>query len=233
MTALAFQHYFADQTSLGALDEFGYIDVDSSFYGGLSRSTYDLYDGELTTTTRILGGEYIQNNLVLGVSNLNVVFGYDGESESNSATQLSLGYLINDNLVIKANYWDRGEGLDISAQYSHQLTGNDYIGFTLESNDSLDYLALSSTYFKDLGKDQYLRLNVNAEDILDFEVESLNLSADYYFTAKTSVSIALSGYTEDWTAIAAKHYFNQNVAFYAELANDDEDSVTIGLSGHF
>ena len=128
-------------------------------------------------------------------------------------------------------YHTTNSAFDFSAQYSHSLSGNDYVGFTLDTNEEFDYLSFQSTYFTELGNDTYLRLSASSWDITDFELDRTLFGADYYFNAKTSVSIAAS--TDDWHEVGAKYFFNDSVAAFASFENNDGDVWEVGFAGHF
>ena len=114
---------------------------------------------------------------------------------------------------------------------AHFTFGNDYIGFTLNTNDELDYISFESSYFTELGNDTYFRLSASNFDITELEIDSTLFTADYYFNGKTSVSIAAS--TDDWHVISAKYFFNHNLAVYSSFSNDYGNTLIIGLTGHF
>ena len=225
-TGAGVTHYFADQSHLGAFDEFGYLDTDSSFSAGYAHTSSD-FIGEIYSSTYVIDGEYITNNFLIGGTYQNTSNDYFDSSSKN----IRFGYFLQENLVVKALYSDKTEDFYFSGQYSHQLAGNDYFGVTLDTDQELNYVGASSTYFTHLGGDNYLRLGLDVSDITEFDLDHSLFYAAYYFNAGTNVS--LSATTDDWEHIGVKYFYQDNAAFFVDISNDSDNTMTFGLSGHW
>jgi len=217
--SLSGQYFFNAKSTLGPLAEFEYINKTSNVFG-----RYTDIDGFDITS---LGGEYFTNNFLFGAE-----FSFD---DNNDLTNLSLGYLINDDFLIKIDATNPEHGDTVyqySAKYNHQLDNNDYLGFEFTADDDFDNFSYSSTYFTKLQGQGYLKAGINYEDgqFDDF----WSVDASYYFNKMTSVSVMLDE-DKDY-GFGVNHFFNENYSIGANYisANDnDTDVYRINFSARF
>jgi len=209
------RYFLNKKTSLGPLDEFEYINKTSNIYGGFG-------DGNNANAYQV-GGELFVNKWLVGGS-----YNYlDKDNGNDDAYSLKLGYLISDNLLVKAQAMhNNGDTLyNFSAAYNVQLNNQDYIGFTYNTDDKFNAQTISSKYFAALGNNNFLTAGLSYTKN-DNSGDDLMASVGYYFTPNTSVSASYND-NDDYT-IGAKHYFNKNYALgvgYSSnaSANDIED----------
>ncbi|WP_105190835.1 putative porin [Pseudoalteromonas sp. T1lg48] len=214
------KYYFDSKEVLGPLDQFEYINKATNVYGTvIDNDVFGSYSA---------GGEYFFDSFMIGASY--GYFDYDngGDSDSNS---LSVGYLVNDDLLFKVDRVDY-EHLDaiyfFSGQYNHALNATDYIGFTAKFDDEFDYREVSAKYFKDLQHGNYLTVHAS---FIDFEAGDSywQLGSSYYFSKATSAFVQFD--EEDNYGFGAKHFFTTNFAVEAGYFNnwDDSDADTYYL----
>lgn len=204
--ALSAQHYFDTKSTLGPLAEFDYINTTSNVI-----AVYGDFEGD---DTYILGGEYFVDNLLVGAA----FQSYDGFD----VTNLSLGYLINEDFLVKLQAVNPEEGDTVyllSAQYNHQLDGSDYLGFSFTTDDDFDNQTYSSTYFTKLEGEGYLKLGLNYHDG-DFG-DYLSTEASYYFNKMTSASVMLDDDGE--FGVGFNHFFNQNLSIGADYTSAEDN----------
>lgn len=216
-------YFFDNKEALGPYNEFEYINKVSNVnanYLNVESGDYYSYG---------VAGELFTGNFLVGA-------GYSDNKADVDATSFSLGYLFNDDFLVRVDAVDT-DGADtvynISAAYNHQINDTDYIGFTLATDDNTDYVTLSSKYFTHLGDDRYLTANVS---FTDFDGDNTwSVGSSYYFTKATSVFATLA--EDDLYEIGAQHFFNENIAVYAEFASQDDiietETYTIGLKAQF
>lgn len=221
---LGADYYFDKKRSLGPLGEFEYINKTSHAFGHYSN--FDGGDGFM------VGGEAFIDQFVIGASFSQ--FDLDGTDEFDSKN-LSLGYLINDNFLVKIDAFDPEEGdtsYMVSASYNHQISQTDYLGFTLGTDDETDYTSLSSRYFTSLGGGQYLTVYGVIED--DHDDNSWQIGADYHLTKMTSFGASIG---DDSTyGLQARHFFTPNISLafdYQSASDDDVDIYGLTLSTQF
>lgn len=226
-----FQHYFAAQTTDSVYDEFGYFDSDSN----ISAAYYSLEQGRATTTSQHIKGEYFHGNVLIGAQFQRFEFEFYSYKNSTSTTDLTLGYLFNDNLLVKATYNEDAESAILDASYSHSLNSQgDYIGFSITALDDLNIRTISSSYFGRLNNSNYIRLGFTHNRSDEFD-DTTNYFASYYLSEATSVS-----FNSDFDlsyGLSAKHYFNTNTAIYLSYVYFDndfiDDSISLSLIGQF
>lgn len=220
------KYYFDKKKTLGPLAEFDYINTKSN-----ASAYYTDYEGGMHEFK--LGGEAFYNNILIGAS----VKRSDDGSTSYNTTSASLGYLIQPNLLVKAEYFDARHGGNavFSARYTHSLGATDYIGFNVSVDDDFDYFSGSSKYFSALGQDRYVAAEFNISD--NDGSTSWGLGGDYYFNKTTSVGLGYQDLDHDDSfAVRARHYFTQNWAVSASYSSLDENDVNIyqiSLIGQF
>ncbi len=199
--AASTKYYFADQSTNGTLDEFGYLDTDSSMYAYL-------YNGEQEDGIGLGGEAFIGKFIVGGAFNKS-----DHENNSNNSDSISakLGYLLADNFIISLTVTEPDEGDTygtFKAEYDHSLGQGNYIGFTATIDDSADAYSLSGSYFSRLQSQYYVRAGLSYEETGNDDTLALN--GAFYLNAKTSFNAEVN--TDSFRSIGAKHYYNKNWA---------------------
>jgi len=224
--SLETKYYFDKKKTLGPLDEFKYINnisnISANYLNYEDSNDYRIA-GEMFMDQILIGGSYQYHDIEHG--------------GSDDIFSLSLGYLINDDFLIKAQAFRVDSETDYlySAAYNHQINDSDYIGFTYTTDDDFDVQTLSSKYFKALGQDSYLTAQLSYTDY-DSRSHSLIASMEYFFTGATSVGGSYDE-NDDYT-VSAKHYFNKNYAVALGFQsngreNVDYDIYTIDFTAQF
>ncbi len=214
-------YYFDAKSTLGPLAEFEYINKTSyavAQYSDSERSDY-----------YTLGGEYFTGNFLIGA-------GYHS-SNDNDASDISLGYLINDDFLIKAKAMNPVNGdpfLHYSARYNYQLDGVDYLGFTVTTDEDFDTQSYSSTYFKQLDDQRFFKGNIYYHD--GEWGNTWSASAGYYFNRMTSVS-AMFNKNDDYS-LGVNHFFNENYSIgggysHNKSINGDYNIYSVSFSARF
>jgi len=202
-------HFFSPKETIGPLGEFEYINKSSRAFA--SYSDFDNFDSST------IGGDFITENFLVGASY--------SESEGFDTKRFNLGYFITENFLINAVAY-KPDSFDTeyrySAQYNHELNGNDYLGFTYTTDDDFDNQSISSTYFTHLGDNQYFKATVSYHDS-EFD-DFWSTRAAYYFNKTTSVVV---GYDDDEDiTVGFEHFFNENYALSAEYIESGSNSST-------
>lgn len=215
--------YFLDsKTVLGPLDQFEYINKTSNIQAGYVRA--------FGTNVYGLGGEYFTDSGVV------VSAGHLRSSDFHENT-LGLGYLISDDFIVRAEAYRPRSGSTsylFSASYNVQLEGNDYVGFTVSTDDDFDYQSISSKYFAALGGDRFITLGAEYERF-DGSRDEWTAEVGYYFSRMTSVAV---NYDRSKSyGVKAKHFFNPNWALAAGYgSNRDTSGLSVwhlGVTGQF
>lgn len=243
------QYFFNEKKTLGPLGEFDYINTSSNLYASGTHSNNKAsafwndynsnYEGSQNSVS--IGGEWITHNVILGAGyshndseGKGSDFSYDNSSNYYSA---SLGYLLSDDLVIRADYSDGGDGDDYfsySASYNWQLAGTDYIGFSYNVDEDFDIHQLSSRYFFGFGEQSYLVLGGsyildNTDNHLSDDYWSVN--ARYHYNEKTSISVT---YDEgDYYSVNTSYFIDNNYSVqvgYNSVANNKDE---VKLDGYY
>ncbi|MDP5143663.1 putative porin [Rheinheimera baltica] len=215
------QHYFNKITTLGPLDQFGYILAETNVTADYSRR----FDSNFWS----VGGEYfVENGLMLSAKHQSA-----GDFD---ATTVGIGYLVSKDLLVKVEAIKPEDGdtdFLLSARYNHQLQGNDYIGFTAFADDEFDYYGVTSKYFSSLGDERYLTAEVTVERSDDETLWAL--ASNYYFSKMTSVGVTYN--KADSYSLTAKHFLTQNWAVEARFASNTDISelktYSVGVTGQF
>ena len=220
--SLSGTHYFSGKESLGPLGEFEFINRTTNIFANYQD------DGDFDSYS--IGGEYFAGDFLFGASHRDLD-GFDVNS-------FTLGYLINDDFLVKAELVDpKGSGsiFQYTAQYNHQLGGNDYLGFSYTTDEDFDTHRLGSTYFTDLGGSTYFKASLHYHD---FDGEDyVAAQGSYYFNKMTSVSIGFDD--EKNYNFNVEHYLNKNYAinlgYYDSRDSNQEDSgaYRINLTAQF
>ncbi|WP_223670744.1 putative porin [Kangiella shandongensis] len=222
--SLSGTYFFDKKQALGPYNEFEYINKVSNVSAGYT----NVETGEYYLAN--VEGELFVNNVLLGL-------GFSDDKFDNNPTQFSLGYLFNDDFLVRVDATDPEEGdtvYEISAAYNHQINDTDYLGFTLSTDDDTDVVSLSSKYFTHLGGENYFTADFT---YIDTDLDNFwKLGGSYYFSKATSVFASVAD--NDLYEIGAKHFFNENVALYGSFTSQDEDGIdaetyTVGLSAQF
>ncbi len=201
--SLDVQHYFDAKSDLGPLGQFEYINTTSSLFGSY-------YDSDYTETTE-LGGEYFSDNFLIGAR--------FSRSYDMNASSISLGYLVNDDFLIKAQAINPINGdtfFNYSAKYSHQLDGVDYLGFSVSTDEDFNTQSYSSTYFKQLDNQSFFKGNIFYFDGERVSFWSANVS--YYFNKITSVLMSFDE-NEDY-GLGVNHFFNENYSIRGNYSHN-------------
>jgi hypothetical protein len=201
-------YYFAPQSSSGTLDDWGYIDTDSSVSVG-----YSHYDGSNASS---VGGEFFLKQFI--------VSGAYSDDSGDNASELGLGYLVNDQLKLKVNREHQNKNTDYSysAQYQHDLADGDYLGFavTFGEQDSL-----SARYFANVNGSDHVTLDVSynhSDD--DNDTSAL---AKYYVGQQYAFGAGVA----DGKAVLTGNYFFSDE--YYLTFNYSNDNTTLGFVGQF
>ncbi|MBY6190889.1 putative porin [Microbulbifer agarilyticus] len=216
------RYYFGALETLGPRKEFGYILPVSNIYGGFA---YADADGESSDALNI-GGEYYTGQWKL--------FGGLSDNDLSTDYRVGAGFLFTPNLLAEVEAVKREDvdtQLMFRGRYNHQLTGNDYIGFTAEVDDDFDYRSVSSKYFTALSGGQYLSASLS---LIDTDNSDLYWGGgvEFYFNEDTSIG-ATYDEAESYR-FHATHFFNENVAAKASYGSnrdfDDLDVFSLGVT---
>ncbi|WDE04307.1 putative porin [Thalassomonas viridans] len=224
--SLGTKYYFKKKSTLGPLDEFEYINKTSNIsanYLNLENSNDYHVAGELFMDQVLVGASYQYHDIEHG--------------GSDDIYSLSLGYLISDDFLVKAEAYRKDSHTDYfySASYNHQINDSDYFGFTFRTDEDFDARTLSSKYFKALGQDSYLTAGVSYRHNDDLG-HSIAANAEYFFTSRTSIGGSYDD-NDDYT-VSAKHFFNTTYALEIGFKSNgrehvDYDIYTIDFSAQF
>lgn len=210
-------HFFEPKESLGPLGEFEYINTTNNIFSNYRN--IDNFDSSG------LGGELFLGNVLVAAS--------FNQTDDFNVSNLSLGYLVNDDFLVKARSINPEQGETVyfySAQYAHQLGNNNYIGFTYETDENFDNHLLSGTYFTSLGGGKYFKANLNYSHSKYDDYWSVDSS--YYFNDMTSVSLQLN--EDNDYGVNVEHFLSKRYAVKLGYFNgDDVDSYQIGFTAQF
>ncbi len=220
--ALDTQYYFDKRVALGPLNQFDYINAISNVNARIIDTDAD--------TSFSLGGEYFANSVMFGAQLTRL------DDADVNLYRVSGGYLFADNIIAKINYQDSdNSALDgafsYELQYVHEITGKDYLGFTLTADEKFDTYGVATKYFTQVGADQYF---VAKFDIRAGDADYWMLHGDYYFNKMTSV---FASYNKiDDVELGARFYFNDNWATslsYSTNTDTDDDMYRISVRAQF
>ncbi|WHI44899.1 putative porin [Microbulbifer sp. VAAF005] len=214
-------YYFDSKESLGPLNEFEYINKASNLSGAFNHFDQASTDED----SFAVAGEYFTNfGLVLGASLANI-----DDEDINTA---SLGYLVVPNFLVKLSYVDGDEFSEDDAyaefRYSHQLSGSDYVGFDLITDDDFEKSVFSSKYYADLGGDQYLTAEFSYSDYENSD-SYWQIGADYFLNQRTSLGAKFDE-NED-VKVGFSHFVSRNVAVEASYSTIHDDGLNIRSFG--
>ena len=219
------QFYFDKKQALGPLDQFKYINTTSYLYGAFNQLESKTWGRDSTS----IGGKYFIGKWSIGGGYSKT--SHNGNSKNEHSSHLNLGYLINDNFLVKyskSNHSKYGDSGRLSMQYNHQLNDKDYLGFNINSDEKA-----AMTYFTHLGDEQYLKVRVDYDH--DAHGNKWTTNANYYFDNKTS--IFASYHNDKLGNIGAKYFINENFALSAsydpKFDNIQSDSYRLSLTAQF
>ncbi|WP_170309544.1 putative porin [Litorilituus lipolyticus] len=233
-----------------------YVSNNQFYIGGYENRTPLSYKSSNENNLINVRGEWVVGGFVLGGSysyqdseytdtftiiEENRTHHRDSNSDSDSAYSLSLGYLISENFLIQSTYHETGELFTFRASYDLTLNDNDYIGFSYNTDEELDFHALSTKYFKSLENGSYLTVSAaytfdnTDSDSIDVD-DYWSIGSSYYFNKNTSIS---ASYNENESySLAATHFFNDNYSLSAGYAstnesNNDFKSYSLSFTAQF
>lgn len=217
-------YYFAPRETLGPLKELEYINKTSNVFGGYVYEDYDLggyryllggYEHG-SRDTAIIGGEYFAGNVLVGAS-------YENTDDADTF-EASLGYLFAPNFLVRVDAEKTdGQSTDFyaSAQYTHHLSGADYLGFTVRVDDDFDSRELSSKYFAEVGNGSYIALTADYANISGGDNFWAG-AAEFYFNKFTSVGASYD--KNDDYELSFNHFFNEQIAGKLAYSSNSDDS---------
>ncbi len=261
---LSGRYYFDARETLGPLKEFDYINTISNISLGYNYST-SAYDGRIEGDGYIVPpysynfetkshsvsvrGDWFVGNFLLGGGyshidrNKSDTRYYEAEQktetdsydDSNNRYNLSLGYLITDNFLIKTDFFESGDVFKFTASYNLELGASDYIGFSYNTDEELDFHHLSTKYFVSLSEQSYLVLGGSyMYDNTDsrWSDDHWSVSGEYYFNQNSSIS-AFYG-EDDFYSVRASHFFNDHVSMNVSYtSNNSSEYEADGYSVSF
>ena len=230
-TALSSVYYLNKKRTLGPLNEFEYINTTNNVFGSYVNDADSNFGfgGEVFYNQWQLAGSYATN---------------DSDFVDASTTNMTLGYLVQPNLLININH-TRVEGdyelnyalgsagsasfsdnqTYLGMQYTHALQGKDYIGVTIDVESGLDSVLASTKYFSHLGQERYLAVGLLLSDY-DNVKPLIGVEGTYYFNQQSSLFAQVMRNTEldvTSTVIGGQHFLNQNWALsLAYMSNEVE-----------
>ena len=212
---LGTSYFLSDRSTLGPLDQFTYINPISNF-----GAAYADVDGN---NQFVVGGEYFFDKIVVGAA----------ASDDDGIEQVWVGYLFSENFLASVEAVDEFDETEFyfAARYQLKLEGNDYLGFSVRSDDGLDNLSFSSKYFRGLSNGRYLSIDASILDVTGGNFAAVD--ASYYWTERTSARAGLR--TGGNVALGFKHFFNRSFLLevdYEDMGGDG-DSVSLILGAQF
>lgn len=261
--SLGSKYYFDDRETLGPLNEFDYINAISNVSVDYGYHTSDSIwtRGDYTSTSALerntvsINGEWFVGNFLIGggyrYANNDSSFMHSIDEEDGLAIRksnynsdsnrlnLSLGYLITKDFIIKADFRENDNLFTYSANYNLELNDSDYIGFGYASDEDFDAHHFSSRYFMALSEHSYLVLGgtytFNNYDSYWDIADSWHINGSYYFNQNTSVTATYD--KDDEYSVSANHFFTKNYAlalsYSANSSNDDFDAYSINFTAQF
>ncbi|TLX47394.1 putative porin [Pseudoalteromonas phenolica] len=203
-------YYFAKQQNSGVWDDFGYLDTDSNIKAAYlnSHSSKDFsLSGEWFTTKEWF-----------------VTAGTADVGDLNDNSNFGFGYLFDDKLKLSLFYNKKERGPNdtvFKAEYNHQFNSSDYLGVTFEADIDLDSYTLSGRYFKHLGADSYLAIDVDHKEY-EGSYDVSTIKADYY--VNKNISLGVGSYDND-LGIQAKYFFNDKFHLGGSIIDFDSGEV--------
>jgi hypothetical protein len=215
-------YYFDKKQSLGPLDKFEYINKVSYVHANFFRIRNYNYG--------VVGGSYVAAN------GLRLSAFHQSGSKGSLFNSAGIGYLISDNLSVeatasKAKYG--GTKYNLSGSYNLQLQGNDYIGFSADTNEKFDRYTIRSEYFASLKGGQFIAANMQLAGSKGYSW--WEAGASYYFNKLTSIDISYRK-SDDYN-LGAKHFLNSTWAVQAGFGGNskssDSKTYQLGVVGQF
>jgi len=251
--SLATSYFLDARETLGPLNEFDYINTVSNISAGYSHSSIDSlhsfngsqYGSKSDDNALNINGEWFTGKFLIGGGYS--YFDNDYQSRNFSRDEHFnyyrgiLGYLVTDDLLIKAKVRKREGGsafYRFDVDYNLQLNKSDYIGFGYQTDEDFDFHTLSSKYFMQLSSESYLTVGGHyTYDNYDSNRsnDSWSINSSYYFNQYSSIS---AGYAKDDNySIGANHFFNKNyalaISYSTNTSDDDSDAYGINFTAQF
>ncbi len=251
-------YFFDPRLALGPLNEFDYINkinnLSANYHHDSSESFYEFNgnsnDYESKSNSFAVSGEVIVGQFLIagGYSHIKsdskaVIFSDDSSNSYN----MSLGYLITDDFLLKANvnkFDDSDEFYSFDARYNLQLNKTDYVGFNYDTDEDFDFHTLSTKYFTKLSSDNYLVLSGsytydsrdNEEGYIFSDLSHWHIGSSYYFNQHTSVFASYGKH--DYYSVGANHFFTNNFSLRAQYnsaatSKNDFDGYSVSFVAQF
>ncbi|WP_170176737.1 putative porin [Litorilituus sediminis] len=200
-------------------------------------------DGEWFIGNFLLGGgaSYIDsssssNFMALSPSGVVTQSGHNSDDQD-TYYRADLGYLITQNLIIKASYHDINNFLSYTVSYNFDFNDSDYIGFSYNTDEDFDTHSLSTKYFANISTTSYLVLGAaywyyGSSSVLDNDYWSIYSS--YYFNKFSSVSASYG--ENDNYSVSVNHYFTDNFAlgaFYSDQKDSNDENWGVNFTAQF
>lgn len=210
-------HYFDGRELRGPLDQFSFINS-NSFISGFHRNT------NTTDTTNVSAQWYGDSGFFVGAgyaqSRLDIDADFGGD-DSRDIYNGTLGYQANEVWSVSATFFDAENSNSLTVfdiSYEHDLGQNDWVAFSYNTDDELDFHTLTTRYFNTLDNGGYLVLTADVTEV-DEGSGDWNVGAEYYWNNYTSVFASVGD--DDTYQVGAQHYFNDTWALTASYADSD------------
>ncbi|MEM9101989.1 MAG: putative porin [Pseudomonadota bacterium] len=246
--SLGTKYYFTPQSPLGPLAELEYINDNDflSLSASYSEIDFDLANresknfsvaGEFIFDKFIIGGSYIRRQVDEEFTSFltGTRFTYDYTQVD---WQASLGYFLQENWTIAIESIESDSGNDsiiLSTEYTHHLTGNDYIGFTASVDEDAESYFLSGKYFSDLGTETYLAAGFAYSLNTEFDIDRTSLFGDYYFSKYTSVGLTYNivQAAENDYGLRMQHFLSDKLSvglrYFSNFEDEASDTYTLNI----
>jgi len=222
-------YYFDPKTALGPVDQFSYINKISNVSGSYSQIE-NLYNDKDSKVIGI-GGEFFVDRFVIGGSYNK----FDTPFVDDDTSLVSLGYLVNEDLLIKVTAFNPEEGdtqYSYLAKYNHQINKTDYLGLALTSDEDFDNSSITATYFTQLTGGKYFKSEMSYSDNENYG-DNWRVKGQYYFNDYTSAY--LQQQKGNYQELGIKHFIDENIALSAGYQrntknSDDIETYTLSIS---
>jgi hypothetical protein len=127
--------------------------------------------------------------------------------------------------------YDHGSSdTNVSGELGYFFSKNWLVSVSGDDEDFSDSLALNTKYITTLSNGSFVNLEAS---YFNYD-NDLAASADYYWTAQSSVGVQLSTEEGYDFGIRAQHFFTPAISARISYESfDDENAVTVGLTGRF
>lgn len=202
-----------------------YVTVDSADSYAVSGSYY--FDRVSTKNTAWKEAAFMGRNSNVNASYLN----FDGDADTlNLGAQFYTGNVYAALNVIHLDVDGAGSDTAVNGEIGYFFDDNWLVAISGNDEDFSDTLGIRTKYIASLSGDRF----VNFEAAYSDASEDFVVSADYYWTAKSSVGLTLSDADGYDFGIQASHFFTPSVALRATfVATDADDVFGLGLTARF